>query len=101
MSPFEILENIINNLFSIHKRPVIILIDNFEYPLLAALKGGIVNEAYAFYQKVFPAILVENPNVLKVVTMGMVQVEIPGTICSKYDKLIKGNLSLIQCLNQV
>ena len=84
MEPVEVLNCIVDFLFKDNgEREVIILIDNFEYPLVAALKGGIINEAYEFYGKsVFPASLVSNKKILKIVSIGMLQIEIPGSIYS-------------------
>jgi hypothetical protein len=45
MEPIEVILKIIDKIYEIG-RPVIILIDNFEYPLISALKGGIIDEAY-------------------------------------------------------
>ena len=103
MDPIEILNEIIDNLHKENdEKPVIILIDNFEYSLVAALKGGIINEAYEYFgTKVFPSSLVSNPKVLRIVSVGMLQIEIPGSIFSlDCLKQSKSNVSLIKCLNQ-
>lgn len=80
MTPYEILKNIIDLLFKNYDKRVIILVDNFEYPLIAAVKGGIIDPAYDFYQKIFPVELLKNEKINKIITMGMVHIEIPGTI---------------------
>ena len=103
MSPIEVLNFIIDHLHKENEeKPVIILIDNFDSPLIAALKGGIINEAYEYYgTKVFPLSLVSNPKVFKIVSVGMLQVEIPESIfCLDSMKESKSNVSLIKCLNQ-
>jgi len=70
--PAQILDRIITKLFSDQKeKKVVILVDNFEYPLIAALKGGIIKEAYSFYAQIFPASLLENDKIEKIVTVGM------------------------------
>jgi hypothetical protein len=50
MEPYQILKKIIEKL----GKNIIILIDNFEAPLLSALKGGILTLAQDYYKNIFP-----------------------------------------------
>ena len=92
MTPHEILNKIIDHLWLKTGKEVIILIDNYDYPLLAALKGKIIKPATEFYKLLFPSSLLTNQNVRKIVVAGLLRLEIPETIFSQG--------SLIECLNQ-